>query len=171
VRRLGRLASPSLQAEMAAWWEAAVVDPDDIFAGFSVADPLVLLHGGGPLERPWRSALPAEFHGRPQPELVRLLGGPSATTRYRPKLEATIDWLVSQGRYRWGWLVPLSIGGCLLVALLLVGLVFSAVITAEAGYAVLTVPFLVVTGVATTWDIGAGTVKLIRQDRRNAAAS
>lgn len=73
MRRLGRLASPSLQTEMAAWWEAAVVDPNDVFAGFSVADLRVLLHGVGPLERPWRSALPAEFHGRPQPELVRLL--------------------------------------------------------------------------------------------------
>ncbi len=95
-----------------------------------------------------------------------MFGGTEQFGPYRPRLEATIDWLVSQGRYRWGWLLPLSIGGFLLIALLLTGLVLSAVITASAGYAVLTVPCLVVTGVATTWGIGVGALKLIRQDRQ-----
>lgn len=95
-----------------------------------------------------------------------LFGDTDQLGPYRQKLEATIDWLVSHGRYRWGWLLPLSIGGFLLIAFLLMGLVLSAVITAGAGYAVLTVPFLVVTGIATTWGIGMGTLKLIHRDRR-----
>lgn len=106
-----------------------------------------------------------DFPGE-RPGVVGLYGNTEKAGQYRPQLETTIDWLVSKGRYRWGWFLPLSIGGLLLIALLLVGLVLSAIITASVGYAALTVPFLVITGIATTWGIGAGTIKLIRRDRR-----
>jgi hypothetical protein len=71
--RLAKLAAPPLKAEMASWWAAAVVDPTHVHAGFGVPDLLVLLRGGGLRERPWLSALPDEFHGRPQPELAQML--------------------------------------------------------------------------------------------------
>ncbi|MGY1745560.1 hypothetical protein [Blastococcus sp. SYSU D00695] len=107
-----------------------------------------------------------DFPRGDQAGVVGMFGSSDQFVPYRPKLEATIDWLVRQGRYRWGWLLPLSIGGSLLLVLLLSGLVVSSVLTARAGYAAVTVPFFVITGVATTWVIGAGTLKLIREDRR-----
>jgi len=127
--------------------------------GLSLQDGVLSLSSASP-------GLSIDFPTGGRAGAVGLFGSTDGFGPYRPKLEATIDWLVSRGRYRWGWLLPLSILGLLLIALLLIGLILSAVVTAAAGYAVLTVPFFVVTGAATTWSIGVGALKHIHQDRR-----
>ena len=146
------IGSPSELAEMGA------VENLRLMAG-----PGISLHEGR-LRSDGRPAMHFEFpSGRAG--YTSMSGSAPRLAPYRERVTELAHWLVSQGRYRSGWVPVIRLGGAVLTVVLLAGLVATLLIALDEPYAGVGVPFVGLTGVAAVWGAVKGTRKLSASER------